>query len=128
MRVIVLFPRRLVRGVESEFAREHAVAKVGRLVENEAGKGDLVAPAGATQRGRMLWHAAAPESSVPARPRLDNPIATAMARWPVLRLMMPGSHDEAAELLDAFLARSAEAETDATAAAQTAAHPARAQA
>jgi integrase len=37
--------------------------------------------------------------------------------------LMPGSHDEAAGLLDAFLARSAEAETDATAAAKTAAHP-----
>lgn len=38
--------------------------------------------------------------------------------------LMPGSHDEAAGLLDAFLARAADADTDATAAAQTAAHPA----
>ena len=37
--------------------------------------------------------------------------------------LMPGSHDEAAGLLDAFLARAAGAETDATA-AQTAAYPA----
>jgi hypothetical protein len=37
---------------------------------------------------------------------------------------VPGSHDEAAGLLDAFLARSAEAETDATAAA----HPTQTQA
>ena len=37
--------------------------------------------------------------------------------------LMPGAHGEAAGLLDAFLARSAGAETDATA-APTAAHPA----
>jgi hypothetical protein len=40
--------------------------------------------------------------------------------------LMPGSHDEAAGLLDAFLARAAQAETDATSAAETAAHPAEA--
>jgi hypothetical protein len=38
--------------------------------------------------------------------------------------LMPGSHDEAAGLLDAFLARAAQSETDATTAAETAAHPA----
>jgi integrase len=38
--------------------------------------------------------------------------------------LLPGSHGEAAGLLDAFLARAAEAETDATTAAQAAAHPA----
>ena len=38
--------------------------------------------------------------------------------------LLPGSHDEAAGLLGAFLARAAEAETDATTAAQAAAHPA----
>ena len=42
--------------------------------------------------------------------------------------LMPGSHDEAAGLLDAFLARAAEAETDATTAPQTAPHPTHAQA
>ena len=37
--------------------------------------------------------------------------------------LMPGSHDEAAGMLDAFLARSADADTDATA-PPTAPHPA----
>ena len=40
--------------------------------------------------------------------------------------LTPGSHDEAAGLLDAFLARAADADTDATTAAPTAAHPAQA--
>ena len=38
--------------------------------------------------------------------------------------LMPGSHDEAASMLDAFLARAAGTDTDPQAAAQTAAHPA----
>ena len=40
--------------------------------------------------------------------------------------MLPGAHDEAAELLDAFLARAAGADTDVTA-AEAAAHPAQTQ-
>ena len=42
--------------------------------------------------------------------------------------LLPGSHDEAAELLDAFLARAAEAETDVTTGPQTGPHPAQIQA
>jgi hypothetical protein len=40
--------------------------------------------------------------------------------------MLPGAHDEAADLLDAFLARAAGADT-AVSAAQTTAHPAEGQ-
>ena len=42
--------------------------------------------------------------------------------------LLPGAEDEAAGLLDAFLARSAGAETDVSTAAPTAAHPAQSQA
>jgi hypothetical protein len=38
--------------------------------------------------------------------------------------LLPGTHDEAAGLLDALLARSAGPDTDTATAAQTAAHPA----
>jgi integrase len=41
--------------------------------------------------------------------------------------LLPGAEDEAAGLLDAFLARAADAETDVTTAAPTAAHPAESQ-